>query len=144
MVPPWFCQARPGQGDRRHPEQPVLPGLFEADARRRDGATASFIGVDGTVGGAGASADPVKATTPEALAALKAEGKLACGQVPLLERDGLCRVQTQAILRHVARKKGLDGGTARARRPKYKKQLLLRRSEACAAIFLQSKIIKIN
>jgi Cu+-exporting ATPase len=45
----------------------------QADALRRDGATAIFIGVDGTVGGAFAIADPVKATTPEALAALKAE-----------------------------------------------------------------------
>src|SRR3546814_19847912 len=43
----------------------------QADALRRDGATAIFIGVDGTVGGAFAIADPVKATTPEALAALK-------------------------------------------------------------------------
>ena len=46
----------------------------QADALRRDGATAIFIGVDGRVGGAFAIADPVKATTPEALAALKAEG----------------------------------------------------------------------
>jgi Cu+-exporting ATPase len=38
----------------------------QADALRRDGATAIFIGVDGTVGGAFAIADPVKQTTPEA------------------------------------------------------------------------------
>nr|WP_238564934.1 heavy metal translocating P-type ATPase [Sphingobium bisphenolivorans] len=46
----------------------------QADALRRDGATAIFIGIDGKVGGAFAIADPVKPTTPEALAALKAEG----------------------------------------------------------------------
>jgi len=44
-----------------------------ADDLRRSGATAIFIGVDGKVGGAIAIADPVKQTTPEALAALKAE-----------------------------------------------------------------------
>jgi P-type Cu+ transporter len=49
----------------------------QADALRRDGATAIFIGVDGTVGGAFAIADPVKQTTPEALAALQADGKAA-------------------------------------------------------------------
>ncbi|WP_184153915.1 heavy metal translocating P-type ATPase [Sphingobium lignivorans] len=46
----------------------------QADALRRGGATAIFIGVDGNVAGAFAIADPVKKTTPEALAALKAEG----------------------------------------------------------------------
>ncbi len=46
----------------------------EADELRRDGATAIFAGVDGRVAGVIAIADPVKATTPEALAALRAEG----------------------------------------------------------------------
>ncbi|WP_041391991.1 heavy metal translocating P-type ATPase [Sphingobium sp. SYK-6] len=46
----------------------------QADALRRGGATAIFIGLDGKVAGAFAIADPVKKTTPEALAALKAEG----------------------------------------------------------------------
>lgn len=46
----------------------------EADELRLSGATAIFIGIDGRVGGAFAIADPVKQTTPEALAALKAEG----------------------------------------------------------------------
>ena len=45
-----------------------------ADDLRRSGATAIFVGIDGQVGGAIAIADPVKQTTPEALAALKAEG----------------------------------------------------------------------
>ena len=42
----------------------------------QDGATAIFVGVDGRVAGIFAIADPVKATTPQALAALKAEGRL--------------------------------------------------------------------
>ena len=45
-----------------------------ADDLQRSGATAIFVGIDGQVGGAIAIADPVKQTTPEALAALKAEG----------------------------------------------------------------------
>ncbi len=45
-----------------------------ADALRSDGATAIFIGIDGKAAGIFAIADPVKETTPEALAALKAEG----------------------------------------------------------------------
>jgi P-type Cu+ transporter len=46
----------------------------EADALRRDGATAIFIGLAGTVAGIFAVADPVKQTTPAALAALRKEG----------------------------------------------------------------------
>ncbi|KQO66568.1 heavy metal translocating P-type ATPase [Methylobacterium sp. SD274] len=46
----------------------------QADDLRRDGATAIFVGVDGRVGGVLAIADPVKATTAEALAALRVEG----------------------------------------------------------------------
>jgi len=45
-----------------------------ADDLRGDGATAIFVGIDGKLGGVIAIADPVKQTTPEALAALKAEG----------------------------------------------------------------------
>jgi Cu+-exporting ATPase len=45
----------------------------EADKLRADGATAIFAGIDGKVAGAIAIADPVKASTPEALAALTAE-----------------------------------------------------------------------
>ena len=45
-----------------------------ADDLRREGATAIFVGIDGRAAGAIAIADPVKASTPEALAALKAEG----------------------------------------------------------------------
>lgn len=52
----------------------VAPLAEQADRLREDGATAIFAGVDGKVAGAIAIADPVKASTPEALAGLKAEG----------------------------------------------------------------------
>ena len=45
-----------------------------ADELRRDGATAIFAGIDGVVAGVLAIADPIKKTTPEALAGLRAEG----------------------------------------------------------------------
>jgi Cu+-exporting ATPase len=56
--------------------QGVVTAELEAAAEdlRRDGATAIFVGVDGRVAGVIAVADPVKATTAEALAALRAEG----------------------------------------------------------------------
>ena len=46
----------------------------EAERLRQDGATAIYVAVDGNVAGVIAIADPVKATTPEALKALSAEG----------------------------------------------------------------------
>ncbi|WP_374546428.1 heavy metal translocating P-type ATPase [Rhodoblastus sp.] len=46
----------------------------EADRLRADGATAIFIAIDGKAAAIFAIADPVKATTPAALAALKAAG----------------------------------------------------------------------
>jgi Cu+-exporting ATPase len=45
-----------------------------AEALRREGTTAIFVGVDGCIAGTIAIADPVKPSTPEALAALKAQG----------------------------------------------------------------------
>jgi len=45
-----------------------------AEQQRREGATAIFAAIDGKVSGAIAIADPVKASTPEALASLKADG----------------------------------------------------------------------
>jgi Cu+-exporting ATPase len=45
-----------------------------ADKLRRDGATAVFVAVDGRPAGLIAVADPVKATTPAALASLRADG----------------------------------------------------------------------
>ncbi len=46
----------------------------QADELRSEGATAIFAGIDGRIAGALAIADPVKPTTAEALAGLKAEG----------------------------------------------------------------------
>jgi P-type Cu+ transporter len=45
-----------------------------ADTLRRDGATAIFVAADGKLAGVIAIADPVKSTTAEALAALRADG----------------------------------------------------------------------
>nr|WP_246777275.1 heavy metal translocating P-type ATPase [Microvirga sp. VF16] len=45
-----------------------------ADDLRREGATVIFVGIDGRPAGTIAIADPIKSSTPEALAALKAEG----------------------------------------------------------------------
>ncbi|HXX51373.1 MAG TPA: copper-translocating P-type ATPase [Xanthobacteraceae bacterium] len=45
-----------------------------ADELRREGATAMFVTVDGRPGGIIAVADPIKATTPAALASLRADG----------------------------------------------------------------------
>jgi Cu+-exporting ATPase len=46
----------------------------EAERLRQDGATAIFLSVDSKLAGVIAIADPVKATTPEALKALSADG----------------------------------------------------------------------
>jgi len=45
-----------------------------ADELRRDGATAIYVAIDGMAAGILAIADPVKATTPEAIRALQADG----------------------------------------------------------------------
>jgi P-type Cu+ transporter len=45
-----------------------------ADALRRDGATVIFVGLDGKAAGVIAVADPIKATTPDAVRALKEAG----------------------------------------------------------------------
>jgi Cu+-exporting ATPase len=54
----------------------VDPAALETEAERlrADGATAIFLAVDGKLAGVIAIEDPVKPTTPEALAALKREG----------------------------------------------------------------------
>ena len=69
-----------------------------ADRHRRDGATAILIAVDGKAAGVIAIADPVKATTPAALAALKAEG------IRVIMVTGDNRVTAEAV----ARRLGLD------------------------------------
>ena len=63
----------------------------EADRLRGDGATAIFVGVDGTVAGIFAIADPVKDTTADALAALRSDGI----EVVMLTGDN--RVTAEAI-----------------------------------------------
>jgi Cu+-exporting ATPase len=50
------------------------PLAARADALRKDGATAIYAAVDGTLAGVFAIADPVKETTPAALQALRADG----------------------------------------------------------------------
>ena len=57
-------------------EQGVATTAFAATAEqhRREGATAIFVAVDGQPAGIIAIADPIKPTTPAALAALQAEG----------------------------------------------------------------------
>lgn len=57
-------------------EAGIEPGPIEAEAGRlsSEGATAIFIAIDGRMAGVAGIADPIKATTPGALAALKAEG----------------------------------------------------------------------
>lgn len=52
----------------------AAPLVAEADRLRGDGATVLFVGVDGRVAGLFAIADQVKASTPGALEALRAEG----------------------------------------------------------------------
>lgn len=65
--------------------------LVEADRLRGDGATVIFIGIDTAVAGIFAIADPVKATTPEAVRALGAEGI----EVVMLTGDN--RVTAEAV-----------------------------------------------
>ncbi len=52
----------------------TAPLAQEAERLRSDGATAIFLGIDGKLAGVIAIADPVKATTPEALKTLSADG----------------------------------------------------------------------
>ena len=76
----------------------VEPLSARADELRRDGATAIFAGIDGRVAGVLAIADPIKATTAEALAALRAEGI----RVVMLTGDN--RTTAEAV----ARQLGID------------------------------------
>ena len=70
----------------------------DADRLRADGATAVFIGIDGRPAGIFAIADPVKATTPDAVQALRADGI----EVVMLTGDN--RVTAEAV----ARSLGID------------------------------------
>ena len=66
-----------------------------ADELRRDGATAIFVAVDGQPAGLLAIADPIKATTPEAVRALKADGV----RVVMLTGDN--RTTAEAVARRL-------------------------------------------
>ena len=70
----------------------------QADALRQDGATAIFVAVDGAVAGVLGIADPVKATTADAIRALKAAG------LRLVMMTGDNRTTAQAV----ARRLGID------------------------------------
>jgi Cu+-exporting ATPase len=69
-----------------------------ADDLRKEGATAIFIAVDGKAGGIIAIADPIKATTPTAIAALKEAGI----RIVMLTGDNATTAEA------VARKLGID------------------------------------
>lgn len=69
-----------------------------AEELRQDGATAIFVAIDGKASAVIAIADPIKATTPEALRALKADGI----HVVMLTGDN--RTTAQAV----ARRLGID------------------------------------
>ena len=66
-----------------------------AEELRQDGATAIFLAIDGTVSAVIAIADPVKATTQEAIRALKAEGV----RVVMLTGDN--KTTAQAVARRL-------------------------------------------
>lgn len=67
----------------------------QADQLRADGATAIFMGIDSRVAGAFAIADPVKSTTAEALAALRADG------VTVVMLTGDNRTTAEAVARQL-------------------------------------------
>jgi Cu+-exporting ATPase len=73
-----------------------LDGLLaEAEALRRDGQTVVFVAVDGQPAGALGVADPVKASTPEAVRMLRAEG------VRLVMLTGDSRTTAEAVARRL-------------------------------------------
>jgi Cu+-exporting ATPase len=74
---------------------PLAP---QAEALRQDGQTVTLVAVDGRAAGLLGVADPVKASTPAALAALRAEGV----RVVMLTGDG--RTTAEAV----ARRLGID------------------------------------
>ena len=63
-----------------------------ADELRREGATAMFVAVDGRPAGIIAVADPIKATTPAALASLRSDGV----RIVMLTGDNRTTAQTVA------------------------------------------------
>ena len=74
------------------------PFSEKAEARRREGETVVFVAVDGAVAGIIAVADPIKATTPKAIADLRADG------VRIVMLTGDNRTTAEAV----ARKLGIE------------------------------------
>ncbi len=74
---------------------PTDAQVKEAEALRAEGATVVLVAVDGTAAGLVAIADPVKATTPDALKALKAEG------VRVVMLTGDTRTTAEAVARRL-------------------------------------------
>ena len=81
-------------------ETGIDPAPLEAtaDELRRDGATAIFVALDGHIAGVIAIADPIKATTPAALAALREAG------IKVIMLTGDNRITAEAV----ARRLGID------------------------------------
>jgi Cu+-exporting ATPase len=73
----------------------VTPLEVEAERLREDGATAIYLAVDGKAAGVIAIADPVKATTPEAIKAL------AAGGVRIVMLTGDNKTTAQAVARRL-------------------------------------------
>ena len=76
----------------------AAPVQAQADAWRAEGASVMHLAVDGALAGLLAVADPVKATTPEAIAALRAAGL----RIVMASGDGVATAQA------VARRLGID------------------------------------
>jgi P-type Cu+ transporter len=73
----------------------VTPLEAQAERLRQDGATAIYLAADGKISGVIAIADPVKATTPEAIKALTAEG------VRIVMLTGDNKTTAQAVARRL-------------------------------------------
>ena len=86
-----------------------------AEAQRREGRTVLFVAVDGRLAGLLAIADPIKATTPEALRLLKRDG------IRVVMATGDSRATAEAV----ARRLGLDAFEAEVL-PAQKVQLVQR------------------
>jgi Cu+-exporting ATPase len=67
----------------------------QSETLRAEGATAIYVAIDGRAAGTIGIADPVKATTPEALAALKASG------IRVIMLTGDNRVTAEAVARRL-------------------------------------------
>ena len=76
----------------------TAPMRERADGLRRDGASVMFLAVDGTLAGLVAVADPIKGSTPDAIAALKSAGL----RIVMATGDGVATAQA------VARRLGID------------------------------------